>query len=60
MIFTDPEVAAVGLTEAQAVEAGVEVASATVDLPSSIARPSTYEQDPRGELGVILDRGAGA
>jgi pyruvate/2-oxoglutarate dehydrogenase complex dihydrolipoamide dehydrogenase (E3) component len=32
------------------------VASARISLPDSIARPSTYEQDPRGELGVILDR----
>jgi pyruvate/2-oxoglutarate dehydrogenase complex dihydrolipoamide dehydrogenase (E3) component len=56
VIFTDPEVAAVGMTEAQAREAGVEVAVAKIDLPSSIARPYTYEQNPRGELSVIFDR----
>jgi len=56
VIFTDPEVAAVGMTEAQAHEAGVEVAVARIDLPSSIARPYTYEQNPRGELSVIFDR----
>ncbi len=56
VIFTDPEVAAVGLTVPQAEEQGLEVASARVKLAESIARPSTYEQEPRGELGVILDR----
>jgi pyruvate/2-oxoglutarate dehydrogenase complex dihydrolipoamide dehydrogenase (E3) component len=56
VIFTDPELAAVGLTADQAAEQGLEVASATISLPGTIARPYTYEQDPRGELGVILDR----
>jgi dihydrolipoamide dehydrogenase len=56
VIFTDPEVAAVGLTAEQAREQGLDTAGASVSLTDSIARPSTYEQDPRGELGVILDR----
>lgn len=56
VIFTDPEVAAVGLTAGQAADRGLEVASASISLPGAIARPYTYEQDPRGELGVILDR----
>jgi dihydrolipoamide dehydrogenase len=56
VIFTDPEVAAVGLTDAQAREQGLDVVTATVDLPGTIARPYTYEQDPRGELSVVLDR----
>ena len=56
VIFTDPEVAGVGLTEAQAHEAGLDVAVARIELASSIARPYTYEQDPRGELSVVLDR----
>jgi pyruvate/2-oxoglutarate dehydrogenase complex dihydrolipoamide dehydrogenase (E3) component len=56
VIFTDPEVAAVGVTEAQAREQGIEVASARISLPGAIARPYTYEQDPRGELGIIADR----
>jgi pyruvate/2-oxoglutarate dehydrogenase complex dihydrolipoamide dehydrogenase (E3) component len=56
VIFTDPEVAAVGLTEAQARDGGHDVAVATIDLPESIARPHTYEQSPRGELSVIFDR----
>ncbi len=48
VIFTDPEVAAVGMTEAQALDAGHEVVVATINLPESIARPYTYEQRPRG------------
>jgi pyruvate/2-oxoglutarate dehydrogenase complex dihydrolipoamide dehydrogenase (E3) component len=58
VIFTDPEVAAVGMTEAQAREAGHDVAVATLDLPTGgVARTYTYEQNPRGELSVIFDRG---
>jgi pyruvate/2-oxoglutarate dehydrogenase complex dihydrolipoamide dehydrogenase (E3) component len=56
VIFTDPEVAAVGLTAEQADEQGIDAAVASISLAGSIARPSTYEQDERGELGVILDR----
>jgi dihydrolipoamide dehydrogenase len=56
VIFTDPETAAVGLTAARARDAGHDVATAVVDLPSAIARPYTYEQDPRGKLGVVADR----
>jgi pyruvate/2-oxoglutarate dehydrogenase complex dihydrolipoamide dehydrogenase (E3) component len=57
VIFTDPEVAAVGMTEAQAREAGLDVAVATLDLPTGgVARTYTYEQNPRGELSVIFDR----
>lgn len=59
MVFSDPEVAGVGLTEAQAREQGKEVASATVVLPEVLARPWTYEEDPRGEVGLIADRGRG-
>jgi dihydrolipoamide dehydrogenase len=56
VIFTDPEVAAVGLTAAGARDAGHDVAAAVIDLPNAIARPYTYEQDPRGKLGVVADR----
>jgi pyruvate/2-oxoglutarate dehydrogenase complex dihydrolipoamide dehydrogenase (E3) component len=56
VVFSDPEVAAVGLTEAQAREAGHDVATATVSLPDTLARPWTYERDPRGELGLVADR----
>jgi dihydrolipoamide dehydrogenase len=56
VIFSDPETAAVGLTAAQARDAGHDVATAVIDLPQSIARPYTYEQNPRGRLGVLVDR----
>jgi pyruvate/2-oxoglutarate dehydrogenase complex dihydrolipoamide dehydrogenase (E3) component len=56
VVFTDPEVAAVGQTEAQARADGRDVVVSRIELPGSIARPYTYEQDPRGELGLIADR----
>jgi pyruvate/2-oxoglutarate dehydrogenase complex dihydrolipoamide dehydrogenase (E3) component len=57
VIFTDPEVAAVGMSEAQAREAGHDVVVSTLDLPSGgVARTYTYEQDPRGELSIVFDR----
>jgi pyruvate/2-oxoglutarate dehydrogenase complex dihydrolipoamide dehydrogenase (E3) component len=56
VIFTDPEVAAVGMSEAQARESGHDVAVANIKLPEQIARPYTYEQEPRGELTVVADR----
>jgi dihydrolipoamide dehydrogenase len=55
VVFTDPEVAAVGLTEAQAREQGLEVVTATIDLPTSIARPYTFQQEPKGTLGIVVD-----
>jgi pyruvate/2-oxoglutarate dehydrogenase complex dihydrolipoamide dehydrogenase (E3) component len=57
VVFTSPEIAAVGLTEDAAREQGLDVASSVIDLPTTIARPYTYEQDPRGTLGVVVDRG---
>ncbi|HZE03599.1 MAG TPA: NAD(P)/FAD-dependent oxidoreductase, partial [Solirubrobacteraceae bacterium] len=56
VIFTDPEVAAVGMTAAGARDAGHDVATAVIDLPASIARPYTYERNPRGRLGIVADR----
>ena len=38
---------------------GVDVAAAEVSLPKSIARPWTYETDPRGALGLLADRSQG-
>jgi dihydrolipoamide dehydrogenase len=55
VVFTDPEVAAVGLTGAQAQKQGLSTASAEIDLANAIARPWTYEKDPRGHLGVLAD-----
>jgi dihydrolipoamide dehydrogenase len=56
VVFTDPEIAAVGLTEHQAREQGIRVATSRVALADAIARPWTYEQNPGGELGLICDR----
>ncbi|PLS83334.1 MAG: pyridine nucleotide-disulfide oxidoreductase, partial [Actinobacteria bacterium] len=59
VVFSDPEVAACGLTEEQAREQGIDVAAADLDLSRSLARPYTYEKDPRGRFGLVADRGRG-
>ncbi len=59
VVFTDPEIAAAGLMEGQARERGVEAATATVELPKVLARPWTYEENPRGTLGLVADRQRG-
>ena len=59
VVFSDPEIAAVGLTEQQAVEQGIDIATARVGLADAIARPWTYEKDPRGEIAVLADRERG-
>jgi dihydrolipoamide dehydrogenase len=56
VVFSDPEIAAVGLTERQASEQALSVVSARVELADAIARPWTYEKDPRGEIGILADR----
>jgi pyruvate/2-oxoglutarate dehydrogenase complex dihydrolipoamide dehydrogenase (E3) component len=59
VIFSDPEVAAVGMSEAQARDAGLDVAVAKLDLPSGgVARTYTYERDPHGEMALVFDRGS--
>jgi pyruvate/2-oxoglutarate dehydrogenase complex dihydrolipoamide dehydrogenase (E3) component len=55
VVFSDPEIAAVGMTIAQAREKGIELASSRIQLPEAITRPWTYEQNPRGELGLLAD-----
>ena len=55
VVFADPEIAAAGLTGAQAERRGVATATAEVDLAESIARPWTFEQDPGGSLGLLAD-----
>lgn len=55
VVFSDPEVAAVGMTEGHARAAGIEPVSSRIRLADSIARPWTYETEPRGELCVIAD-----
>ncbi len=56
VVFSDPEVAAVGLTEVQARAQNIEVSTSRVDLADAIARPWTYEENPSGSLGLLADR----
>lgn len=56
VVFSDPEIAAVGLTEGRAREQGIELATSRIKLREQLARPWTYEEDPRGELGLLADR----
>ncbi len=56
VVFSDPEIAAVGTTTDQARESAIDVSTARVKLAEVIARPWTYEQNPRGELGILADR----
>jgi pyruvate/2-oxoglutarate dehydrogenase complex dihydrolipoamide dehydrogenase (E3) component len=54
--FTDPEVAAVGITtEEDARAQGFSPASVVIDLPTSIARPYTFQENPHGKFGVVVD-----
>jgi len=53
--FADPEITAAGLTQAQANQQGLRTTAAEVDLATSIARPWTYERNPRGHLGLLAD-----
>jgi dihydrolipoamide dehydrogenase len=54
--FTDPEVAAVGITtEEDARAQGFEPVSVVIDLPTSIARPYTFQENPHGKFGVVVD-----
>ena len=55
VVFADPEIAAVGLTRAQADSGGLRPTVAEIDLAEAIARPWTYEQNPRGHLGLLAD-----
>jgi pyruvate/2-oxoglutarate dehydrogenase complex dihydrolipoamide dehydrogenase (E3) component len=54
VVFTDPEVAAVGLTPEQAADQDMRTASASVDL-SEVDRTETYGKDLAGHLGVLAD-----
>lgn len=59
-IFTDPELASVGLTEADAVDAGHDVGIASYPA-RDIVRPyyaATREETPRGLLKLVFDRGS--
>jgi pyruvate/2-oxoglutarate dehydrogenase complex dihydrolipoamide dehydrogenase (E3) component len=58
VLFTDPEVAAVGDTPEQARERGVDTALATGAL-SDLDRTQTYGRDLQGAYGVVADAAAG-
>lgn len=55
VVFSDPEIAAVGITATEAEEQGLRTIASVIDLPASIARPWTFERDPRGALGLLAD-----
>lgn len=57
-VFCDPEVAAVGRTEVEAREAGIDVVTAAVDL-GDMERARTYGRGIDGLVGVVADRTAG-
>jgi pyruvate/2-oxoglutarate dehydrogenase complex dihydrolipoamide dehydrogenase (E3) component len=54
VVFTDPEVAAVGLTSAQADERGLRTRLVTYDL-GSIAGASLHADGYRGRAGLLVD-----
>ncbi|WP_217913902.1 dihydrolipoyl dehydrogenase family protein [Miltoncostaea marina] len=53
-VFTDPEVAAVGRTAAQAREAGIATVAAAVDL-ADLERATTYGRGVIGRAGLLAD-----
>ena len=55
VVFTDPEVAAVGLTRQQAEAQGLAVEEGTVDL-EKLARTAMYGAGYHGEMTVLVDR----
>ena len=56
VVFGDPEIAAVGLTAAQAAARGIATAAAEISVADSADRSWTYERDPRGAVGLLADR----
>jgi dihydrolipoamide dehydrogenase len=56
VVFSDPEIAATGLTEEEARNEGIDVATVNLELAQALARPVTYEKEPRGNLGLVVDR----
>jgi dihydrolipoamide dehydrogenase len=55
VVFGQPEIAAVGLTADQARSAGHRILTSERDLAGNLARPSTYEREPSGTVGVVAD-----
>jgi dihydrolipoamide dehydrogenase len=55
VVFADPEIAAVGLTQREADTQGLVTVSTELDLARAITRPWTFEENPRGHLGLLAD-----
>lgn len=58
VVFTDPQVSAVGLTEAAARDAGHDVVTATVPV-ADIGGTALLRDDPSGRALLVVDRGTG-
>jgi dihydrolipoamide dehydrogenase len=58
VVFSDPEIAAVGLSAEQAREQGIDVATAEVDI-SKADRAITFGTGLKGKAGVVADRERG-
>ncbi|GGO67290.1 oxidoreductase [Microbacterium nanhaiense] len=58
VVFTDPEVAAVGLTEAQAHDAGLSVRAVEYEL-GSVAGASLHADDYTGRAKLVVDEDRG-
>ncbi len=56
VVFSDPEIAATGMTEEETREEGVDVAATTLELPKVLARSTTYEKEISGAFGLVVDR----
>ena len=59
VVFSDPEIAATGMTSQQAREQGIDVVLADLDLAQTLSRPSTYGKNIDGHMGLIADRKRG-
>jgi dihydrolipoamide dehydrogenase len=57
VVFTDPEVAAVGLSSAEAAERGLRVRTVTYEL-GSVAGASLLADDYRGRAALVVDEDA--
>jgi pyruvate/2-oxoglutarate dehydrogenase complex dihydrolipoamide dehydrogenase (E3) component len=55
VVFTDPEIAAVGLTPEQAAQHGIATNQGSVDL-ATLARTATYGSGYHGFMTVVADR----
>ncbi|GIK77758.1 MAG: NAD(P)/FAD-dependent oxidoreductase [Acidobacteria bacterium] len=55
VVFSDPEIAAVGLTMEEASERGIDAVEGRSDL-SRVARAATFGEGVGGEVGVMADR----